>query len=83
MSMKEVGYFTYECDWDECELTADEDCEFSAWSDEMGARESLENSDYFYPIDGKWYCRKHWHWGEDGDEVAGPDPAVLVQGGDE
>lgn len=63
-----MPFYTYECDFLACTRTADDDGEYSAWSDHDGAMSSLRDADVFYEIDGKWYCEKHWHWCVDQDE---------------
>lgn len=74
MSIQLVLMYTYECDWEECHRSADEDSEYVAWSDEDGAMATVTESDVFQEIGDKYYCFEHWHWDDDGDYAIGPDP---------
>jgi len=70
MTIKSAPYFWYECDWEDCGLSASEGGDYSAWSEEDGAMVEAEN---WTEIDKKFYCDEHWHWADDDStEVAGP-----------
>ena len=68
MTVKTVPGFVVACD--RCGKTTGDlgDAEYSMWTDETGALEAAEGSD-FETIGDKHACPDCWQWSEDGEEI--------------
>lgn len=58
--IREVTYYQFVCDFPGCEVTAQEDGEFSAWGEESAALDDAARNDWLEDRDGeRLYCRGH------------------------
>lgn len=84
MSVREILCYTIACDWPGCEVTADDDSDYSCWGDITDAWMSANDADGNRGQGDAWFCAEHravWSSDHENDEPYPAPPFLLIHDG--